>query len=78
MNTINWKSKLASRKFWALVAALVVSVGTALGFEHEANKLVSVLTATGACVGYMLSEAVVDAGRTKSFEPIEEEEHANG
>lgn len=76
MDKINWKQKLASRKFWALVVALVVSVGTALGFEQEVNKLVSVLMATGACVGYMLSEAVVDAGRTKAIEVIEVDEIA--
>lgn len=68
MEKINWKQKLASRKFWALLTALVVSIGTVFGFEQEANKIVSVLMATGACVGYMLSESIADWGRNKSVE----------
>ena len=63
-NKINWKQKLSSRKFWALLAALAVSGMVA--FKVDAGTVESVtgvITAVGACVSYMLAEAHADAGR---------------
>ena len=64
---MNWKQKLGSRKFWSLLAALVVAVLTATGAgEADAVKITGIIAAVGACVVYMLAEAVVDKSRNES------------
>lgn len=53
-----WKSKLSSPKFWALIAALFVSVADALGAPvGSTERIVAIICAVGACVMYMLAEA---------------------
>ena len=63
MDPINWKQKLTSRKFWALIAALVTSVLTGLATESQIAHVVSIVSGIGACVAYMFAEAKVDAAR---------------
>lgn len=59
---INWKTKLASRKFWALLAAVGTSVLGALGAsDNTVVKVTGIITAVGACAVYMLAEAYTDA-----------------
>lgn len=59
---INWKRKLASRKFWALVAAVATSVIVLAGAGEEiAVKITGVITTVGAVAVYILAEAHVDA-----------------
>ena len=65
MNPINWKQKLTSRKFWALIAALVTSVLTGLASENQIAHVISVISGVGACVAYMFAEAKVDAARVE-------------
>ena len=63
-NKINWKQKLSSRKFWALLAALVVSGMVAFKVDAAtAESVTGVITAASACICYILAEGVVDAGR---------------
>lgn len=63
---INWRSKLASRKFWALVAALVSANLVLFGVNEETIvKLTAVLTQFGAVVTYILVEGSID----KSHKP---------
>ncbi|MCL2670536.1 MAG: hypothetical protein FWF10_00675 [Clostridiales bacterium] len=62
---INWKSKLASRKFWAAVAAWITSVLTAFGVTDNIIARVSLIVAgIGALAIYMLAEALTDKART--------------
>lgn len=63
MDQINWKQKLTSRKFWALIAALVTSVLTGIATESQVAHVVSIVSGIGACVAYMFAEAKVDAAR---------------
>ncbi len=59
---INWKRKLASRKFWALVAAVATSVIVLVGAGEEvALKITGLITSVGAVAVYILAEAHVDA-----------------
>ncbi|MCT2195207.1 hypothetical protein M3G15_08640 [Paenibacillus sp. p3-SID1389] len=59
---IDWKRKLSSRKFWALLAALATSILTAAGAgESVTLQVTGVIGAVGACVAYMLSESYADA-----------------
>lgn len=63
---IDWKTKLASRKFWALVAGVATSALVLFGFADDTiTKVVALIGAVGSCVGYMLAEAHVDANREK-------------
>jgi hypothetical protein len=60
---IDWTRKLSSRKFWALLAALVVSLLTSFGAGPESiQRITATITAAGACAIYMLAEAHTDAG----------------
>lgn len=59
---VNWRQKLSSRKFWALIAALATSVLGAVGASENATvQITGIITAVGACVVYMLAEAYTDA-----------------
>jgi len=62
---INWKQKLASRKFWALLASLTVSVLSATGTitDSQVAQVVGILGAVGSCMVYMLAEGEVDAAQ---------------
>jgi hypothetical protein len=61
---INWKRKLASRKFWALVAAVATSVIVLLGAGEDAVvKVTGLITTVGAVVAYIFAEAQVDASQ---------------
>ena len=63
MKQIDWKRKLSSRKFWALLAALATSVMAAAGAgESVTLQVTGVIGAVGACVAYMLAEGIADAG----------------
>ncbi|GEA16825.1 hypothetical protein E308F_30710 [Moorella sp. E308F] len=58
---IDWKRKLSSRKFWALLAGLATSILVLTNANNDTiTKVVAVITATGSVVGYMFSEAYVD------------------
>lgn len=61
---INWMQKLSSRKFWALLAGLVVAVMVLMGAPAESQtQVVSVIMALGSIAVYMWGEATVDAAR---------------
>ena len=58
---IDWKRKLSSRKFWAMLAALILSVLTAFGVrELKGEQVVVIVTGIGAIAVYMLAEGAVD------------------
>lgn len=58
---INWKKKLASRKFWALLAGLGTSVFVLVGLDSTTTtQIAGCVTALGSVAVYMLSEAYVD------------------
>lgn len=65
MNKIDWTRKLASRKFWALVAALGTSVLVAVGAgEETVVQVTGVIGAVGAVIAYIFAEAYVDGKRS--------------
>ncbi|RAV19716.1 hypothetical protein [Paenibacillus contaminans] len=58
---IDWKRKLSSRKFWALVVGVAASVLVLVGAgEDAAVKITRLITAVGSVVVYILAEAHVD------------------
>ena len=58
---IDWLKKLSSRKFWAMLSALILSVLTAFGVPSLTGELVVVIVSgIGALAVYMLAEGTVD------------------
>ena len=66
---INWKRKLSSRKFWALVAAVATSVFVLAGAGEESIvKVTGLITTVGAVIAYIFAEASVDAAQSEDEE----------
>lgn len=58
----DWKTKLTSRKFWAAVVGVVISIMVMLGSsEEEQNKTVALITASGTLIAYIVGEGLTDA-----------------
>lgn len=70
---INWKQKLGSRKFWALVGGLVSSLLVAFKVsDGSVAQITAIITAFGSVAVYIFAEASVDkASATKKEEPKE-------
>lgn len=59
---IDWKRKLSSRKFWAAVVGFVTPTLLAFGVsEAVATQVVSIITAGGVLVAYIIGEGLTDA-----------------
>ena len=66
---IDWKRKLSSRKFWALVAGLATSALVLVNVsENTIAQVAAVIGAFGSVVAYMLAEAYVDGQAVGSDE----------
>ena len=71
---IDWKQKLSSRKFWALVAAIVLSILVFFNAsDNTATQVSSILTAFGSICVYTLAETSVDKKRLEEENIYEEE-----
>lgn len=67
MDKIDWKRKLSSRKFWAMLAGFVVSVMALFNMEAgEMQKVVAMITAFGSVAVYILSESYIDGKTAKT------------
>lgn len=61
-----WKDKLTSRKFWAAVIGVVISVMVLFGYnEDEMDKTVALVTACGTLVAYIVGEGLTDSAHKK-------------
>lgn len=66
MEKIDWVRKLSSRKFWALLIALVTSLLTAGGAgESVVLQVTGIIGAFGACIAYILAEGYVDGADSR-------------
>ena len=64
---INWKQKLTSRKFWAAIISVVVSLCVLIGVPNVTQEQITALVmAVGGLIAYILGEGFVDAARIKS------------
>lgn len=58
------KQKLTSRKFWVTIAAMLASIGSAIGGAYVDNTTIIMVgvicTAVSTCI-YTISESMVDA-----------------
>lgn len=61
--------KMASRKFWAAVAGVVISVMVIFGADSASQeKITGAITATGTLVIYILAEGSVDKSNKDNSE----------
>lgn len=76
MTQINWKEKLSSRKFWALITALVLSILVFFNVgENQIAQITSIITAFGSIAVYIFAEASIDKARANAQEEnIEDKE----
>ena len=64
---INWTQKLTSRKFWAAIVAVIVSLCVLIGVPNVTQEQITALVmAVGGLIAYILGEGFVDAARIKS------------
>jgi len=70
MNKNDLLKKLASRKFWITVAALVVAVCTAFGLgADKIAQISSVIGAFGVAAVYLFTQGKIDADEIKNQTP---------
>ena len=63
---MNWKRKLGSRKFWALLAALIGTVLIFFNYDQASiEKIVALFGAFGSVIVYILVEGNVDSKAIK-------------
>lgn len=59
---MNWKKKLTSRKWWAAVTGVVVSVMVLMNVDSEqSERITALITAVSSAVAYTIAEGFVDA-----------------
>ena len=64
---IEWAAKLASRKFWAAVAAWATSILAAFHVSDSMTaQIVLIVSGIGSLCVYMFAEAIVDATANKN------------
>lgn len=58
---IDWRRKLSSRKFWAAVAGVIISVMVTFNVDAVTQERVAgVISAAGTLAIYMLAEGAAD------------------
>ncbi len=66
---IDWKRKLASRKFWAALAAFVGAVAVVCGAgESVITEVTAIISAAGVLAAYILGESIVDSNASNDSE----------
>lgn len=73
MKGINWKRKLSSRKFWAAVSGVVISVMVIFGADSTSQeKITGAIGSAGVLVTYILAESGTDKAALNNSEDKEE------
>lgn len=59
---MKWKQKLTSRKWWAAVTGVIVSVMVLFNVDSEkSERITALITAVSSLAAYTISEGFVDA-----------------
>ena len=59
---MNWKQKLTSRKWWAAVTGVVISVMVLANVDSvQTERITALITAVSSLVAYTLAEGFIDA-----------------
>jgi hypothetical protein len=63
---MDWKKKLGSRKFWALIAAFITAILVIFGASTGSiEKVAAIITSGGSVIAYILVEGNIDAKAIK-------------
>ena len=66
---IDWKKKLASRKFWAAVAGFIGPLLIAFGVsESAASEITGIIMSGASVIAYIIAEGLVDSAHTSDKE----------
>ncbi|MBQ7782406.1 MAG: hypothetical protein IJ368_00390, partial [Oscillospiraceae bacterium] len=64
---MNWKTKLTSRKWWAAVTGVIVSVMVLFNVDSvQAERITALITAVSSAVAYTIAEGFIDAAAVNS------------
>ena len=64
---IDWKRKISSRKFWAAVSGVAISIMIIFGIDSASEeRIIGVISSTGVLVTYILTEGGADKHSIKS------------
>lgn len=70
---MNWKQKLTSRKWWAAVTGVIVSVMVLMNVDSEqSERITALITAVSSAVAYTIAEGFVDAAAVEKNEEKED------
>ena len=67
MSSIDWKTKLTSRKLWVAVVGFVVPLLVAFGVsDNRAAEVASIIMSGASMIAYVIGEGLVDSSRIQS------------
>lgn len=70
---MNWKRKLTSRKWWAAIIGVIVSLMVLFDVDSQTSeRITALITAVSSAVAYTLAEGFVDG---KSIENKEDKDN---
>ena len=70
---IDWKRKLSSRKFWAMLGGFIAAVLAFLGAsEAVSTQVTAIISAAGVIIAYILAEGINDAAHAETQKGDEE------
>ena len=70
---MNWKQKLTSRKWWAAVTGVIVSVMVLMNVDSEqSERITALITAVSSAVAYTIAEGFIDAAAVGKNEEKED------
>ena len=71
---IDWKRKLSSRKFWALIAGFVTGLIVFIVSPERSPEAIGGLVVTfGAIVSYIIGEGLADSATTINYQREDEQ-----
>lgn len=64
---IDWKRKLSSRKFWAMLGGFIAAVLAFIGAsETVSTQVTAIISAAGVIIAYILAEGFTDAAHAET------------
>ena len=61
-----WKDKLTSRKFWAAVVGVVISIMVLCGVDTDTQqRTVAIITASATLIAYIVGEGMTDCANAE-------------